>query len=563
MKKLIWFVLPLLCILTWQVEANARPASFGSGIDICTPPIEPVTLIKPTIITNCTRAGIQEALDNSHGEIVFGCGYDPITIPIDQTLVTSRYTVVLDGRGLVTLDGQNSVKILENPYTTEPNLLVIQNLRFINGRAPDSTDLSQNSGAAITSGHPNTRLHIINSTFSNNHTTSIHQADNQGGAIFSSNSYETIIVGSVFEGNSAGNGGAIGGLATGLLIYNSRFSDNHALDDTTGGVVRGYGGAIHLDGVRNSYNPDSNKTVQVCGSTFTGNSSVRGGGAFASVVSDNYGTKATFTRSTFTDNQAFGLDGSYGQGGAIYHIEDDHAGGRDEDNLEISNTTFRNNRAGKQGGAVWLSLLGTGTIVNTTFEGNSTTAPLNTVGQGGAMAITLGRIGILNSTFANNHAAYQAGAIHGGGDGDPDRVLTLTNTIFYNNTLNVQTEPSDTRWQGYHTNRQFADGGQNIQWPRYRPDYDNDANNWITANPIFADPLLLPLTNNGGFNLTMALDTGSPAIDVATGDCPTTDQRLAPRVDGCDIGAYEYGGAPPIAPPVLDKIVYLPLVVRP
>ncbi|MEZ4682188.1 MAG: hypothetical protein R2932_49080 [Caldilineaceae bacterium] len=44
-----------------------------------------------------------------------------------------------------------------------------------------------------------------------------------------------------------------------------------------------------------------------------------------------------------------------------------------EENLLISRSTFHGNRALRQGGAVWLYILGTGQIVNSTFEGNTTT----------------------------------------------------------------------------------------------------------------------------------------------------------------------------------------------
>jgi hypothetical protein len=305
--------------------------------------------------------------------------------------------------------------------------------------------------------------------------------------------------------------------------------------------VRGYGGAVHLDGVTNSYNPDANKRVDICGSTFEGNTAIRGGGATVVTVSDAKGTKVTYERSTFTDNRVAGLGpDSAGQGGAIYHIEDDHAGGIGEDNLEIVGSTFHGNQARRQGGAVWLYLLGRGRVVNSTLEGNGTTAPLNEVGQGGAMVITLGIIDLVNVTFANNHAAYQAGALHGGGSTDARRVITLQNTIFYNTTLNEQDLPSETRWQGYHTNRPMEDGGQNIQYPRYKPTYNNDVNNNITANPIYADPLLEPLADDGGPTDTMALRAGSPAIDAGAAGCLPTDQRGVARQGPCDIGAYEY-----------------------
>jgi predicted outer membrane repeat protein len=149
-------------------------------------------------------------------------------------------------------------------------------------------------------------------------------------------------------------------------------------------------------------------------------------------------------------------------------------------------------------------------------------------------------VDIFNALFANNHASYQGGALFGGSD----TAVTLTNTIFYNNTLNAQTLPSETKWQGYHTNRTLIDGGNNIQYPRYKPDFPgNDVNNLITSAPIFADPLLLGLASNGGPTQTMALQAGSPAINYAVASkCPAFDQRGFVRQDSCDIGPFEYGG---------------------
>ena len=253
--------------------------------------------------------------------------------------------------------------------------ITLQNIGLVNGKAPAGAS-GEHSGGALYAGHPGTRVHIFNSSFLNNSTTEINVTDNQGGALFVHNSYETVIVGSHFEGNFAGNGGAFGGIATGLLVYNSRFSNNHAVDALADGVVRGYGGALHLDGVANSYNPDSNKQVTICGSVFEDNTAIRGGGASVVTVSDNLGTKVAYVQSVFEHNEVFGLQGEFGQGGAIYHIEDDHAGGIGEDNLEISASTFHANRARRQGGAIWLYLLGHGRVVNTTFEANTTTAPL-------------------------------------------------------------------------------------------------------------------------------------------------------------------------------------------
>jgi len=71
---------------------------------------------------------------------------------------------------------------------------------------------------------------------------------------------------------------------------------------------------------------------------------------------------------------------------------------------------------------------------------------------------------------------------------------------------------------------------------------------WTSGTSLSnTNPLLLPLANNGGPTLTMALGVGSPALN--NGDCvlaPPTDQRGYPRPSGpgCDIGAWEGAGGP-------------------
>lgn len=58
------------------------------------------------------------------------------------------------------------------------------------------------------------------------------------------------------------------------------------------------------------------------------------------------------------------------------------------------------------------------------------------------------------------------------------------------------------------------------------------------------DPLLEPLSSNGGSTQTHALNPSSPAVGAISGagaSCPGSDQRSAPRGSACDMGAYEYG----------------------
>lgn len=535
------FIACLFIFSASQTEpTQAGAANFGSGINVCAAPISPVTPVSPKVVTNCTQAGIQAAL-NGGGHITFSCGPNPVTIPISSVLeLEPTEDTMIDGGGLITLNGQNTTRILSKQWHDYnqhgPVNITIQNMRFINGRAPGGSN--DHSGGAIRVGYSATSLHVINSTFEDNNTTSMNTPDNKGGAIFVHNSAETIISGSVFDNNAAGNGGAFGGIATDLIVFNTYFNNNRATDNASGGIVRGYGGALNMDGVDKNFDLGDRDRMHVCGSQFENNLAIRGGGAIDIVFSDNYNTRLLVEKSSFIDNEVTGVNGQYGQGGAIYLVEDDDANGYNEDNIEITDSIFHGNRAGRQGGAVWWRILGRGRVVNSTFEGNRTTAGFNNVGQGGAMAIG-STVEIINSTFANNHADYQGGAIHGGGSSN---AITLKNNIFLNNTLNDgQMQPSDVRWQGFHTNRPMLDGGQNIQEPRYKPNYNNDHDNWVTADPIFQNPLLQALADNGGPTLTMALSAGSPAIDNGAAGCPATDQRGELRNDEqCDIGAFEY-----------------------
>lgn len=503
----------------------AKSMGFGSGLDVCTPPVESVTLSNPTVITEFTQAALQTALD-SGGHITFDTTV-PVTIAIGSELqLSTGADTVLDGKGLVTLDGQSITRILKKEWH-DPSYTVavtFQNIRMVNGMAPSG------HGGAINVGHPGTSLYVINSTFENNATNEIDTEDNQGGAIFVSNSYETVISGCEFTDNQAGNGGAFGGIATGLFVFNSRFTGNGAVDDSAGGIVRGHGGAIHLDGVTNSYNPDSNKRMHVCGSVFENNTSVRGGGAFKVTVSDNKGTLATYEKSSFVNNSSSGASGVEGQGGAIYHIEDDHAGGSGELNVEILECTFSQNSGWKSGGGAWLSALGRINVINSTFSENRTTD--TSLGMGGGLTLSLGEVAVTNCTFARNFAWFHGGGIQAGSS----PAVTLKNNLFYLNE-------SEREWACYQMNREAnTDGGGNLQYPRERFNQSGTPDDcMVTPAAVIEDPLLQNLTDNGGPAMTMALAEGSPAIDTGSNTgAPATDQRGETRGSLCDIGAYEY-----------------------
>src|SRR5262249_7202074 len=73
-----------------------------------------------------------------------------------------------------------------------------------------------------------------------------------------------------------------------------------------------------------------------------------------------------------------------------------------------------------------------------------------------------------------------------------------------------------------------------------------------------ANPLLGPLQYNGGPTQTLALSTGSPAINAgAAAGAPGLDQRGYSRSGTVDIGAFEFGGVATIQ---AQTITFGPLV---
>ena len=151
------------------------------------------------------------------------------------------------------------------------------------------------------------------------------------------------------------------------------------------------------------------------------------------------------------------------------------------------------------------------TLTNTTFVSNYTTLGGGAINNGGELTVT-------NCSFSYN-TSKMGGAILNTSD------LTLRNSIIANSMWSESC-------QGWGT---IYDGGGNLRWPTT----DN------TCVGDFGDPQLEPLADNGGATMTMALPIGSAAIQLATTNCPATDQRGMPRSlwsNRCDAGAYEFQG---------------------
>jgi Right handed beta helix region len=452
--------------------------------------IAPVDVSSPTATVgtgtaaSCTAAALQTAA-TAGGTIVFSCGSAPVTIAVAQTITIPNETVI-DGGGLVTLDGGGSARILylDSSYNATTPRLTVQNLAFTNGMGPGSGDDTARGGGAIYRNGGS--LTVIDSQFDDNHAGATGQ-DLAGGAIYGFGGGETVISGSTFTNNSASDGGAVGSLNGNLTIVNSTFSGNSATGSGGNPGDGGCGGGLYMDG--------THEATSLCGVTIANNRAGAIGGGFFRVSNDNTGTFAMDRSSVLTNSTTGNAGGLYLEGLAI----------------AMTASTIANNVGGYCGG-VWLDG-GSASLTNLTIAENTAN-----VSNGGGVWLANSPTGTMtNCTIANNQATGSGvvgGAIFSTG-------LTVTNTIIANNT--AQYDPSCEA-------PPLAGSAGNLQWPSGSP---------CTMSPTVGDPMLGMLGSNGGPTATMLPAASSPAAGLDTTSCPATDQRGNPRAMPCTAGAVE------------------------
>ncbi|MBN8868901.1 MAG: hypothetical protein J0H66_03360 [Solirubrobacterales bacterium] len=324
---------------------------------------------------------------------------------------------------------------------------------------------------------------------------------------------------------------------------------------TTNGVdgLDGYGGGLVINGA----------DVTVSGSSFVGNSTTYGfnsgysGGAIFAFEGDDRGASLDVSDSSFTDNES-------GWGGAIDVQASDY-----EVNATVSDSTFTDNEAENYGGAidVYISSYWGGSglvsVTGSTFTGNH--AGLD----GGALDVTEGDLKVVNSTVQGNSSG-QGGAALRVNSGDDDSAATVINSTLLgnrtggNNFYGVSGGSHVTLKNSILAGAAYTPGGTSR-----RSCPNSNSGMHVTASlsddsrcaltPGFtvpgslADLHLGGLADNGGRTRTVALLSGSPAIDA--GDQSVCDAEL-PQEGGslidqrgwhrgqnppnpCDIGAYE------------------------
>jgi hypothetical protein len=247
-------------------------------------------------------------------------------------------------------------------------------------------------------------------------------------------------------------------------------------------------------------------TIREC--TIARNSASSGGG-----VNSNVGTVNLFD-TTVTQNTVAQ------SGGGIFSVFGV---------VSATRCTVSDNDAQRHGGGIF-NRRGPATFTNCTLTGNFAED------TGGAVHLTSEGAGNPLPTIVSltNCTVHSNAADHGGGG-----ILAIDHAeIVLNNTIVSSSTGGDCM---VGLNGHVNDAGFNII---------EDGSCVSAPTSITGDPLLGPLSDNGGPTLTHALLRGSIAINA--GDCAggtvTTDQRGVTRPQGgaCDIGAFEFVPTPPI-----------------
>src|SRR5580704_340832 len=130
-------------------EASAPPPDVDGGAitppaAVCTAPIQaadvsqPATVVGTGTAASCTEALLSAALTKG-GVVTFDCGAAAATITVTKTIeLPTGVDTVIDGGGLVTIDGGGTVRILDwnsQNYRANMHKLTLQNITFAHGHA--------------------------------------------------------------------------------------------------------------------------------------------------------------------------------------------------------------------------------------------------------------------------------------------------------------------------------------------------------------------------------------------------------------------------------------------
>ena len=311
----------------------------------------------------------------------------------------------------------------------------------------------------------------------------------RGGAVY--NLGNLTLVNCTFSANIAtgGNGGAGGAAGSGTTS---------GMPGTGGPGSSGSGGAVfnarNLSVVASTFSANSsrggNSATAGQNGNGTGSTGIQGGAATGGAVHNDWWAAAT--NCTFYSNTVLGgTGGNGGDGGGLFAVPGDGGTG----GTGIGGALDNANKI---------------TLVNCTFSSN------------GAFGGTNGLPGSGNSTAENG----RTGEAQGGNIANTGRDLTLMTSIL------------TASQSGGNSFGPLTDAGYNLS--------SDSVSSFGSSSFQNTNPKLSLPAANGGPTLTMALRTGSLAIDYIPADAtPPTDQRgfSRPVNERGDIGAFELGAA--------------------
>jgi hypothetical protein len=222
-----------------------------------------------------------------------------ITTTATAKVRNTSHRVVLDGGGLVTLNGGSKRQILymntcdpkqiittDDCFDQQWPQLIVQNMTFENGysavRQTPNTNFGGGGGGAIYS--EGGRLKVVNSRFIDNRCYRF--GPDLGGApiraLAQFRNLPVYITRATFQGGRCSNGGALSSIDVNWEVLNSLMTGNRAIGWGANPAASGTpGGAIYTDG--------DNYNVVIAGTIIRNDNAREGGGVFF-VVDNNHGT---------------------------------------------------------------------------------------------------------------------------------------------------------------------------------------------------------------------------------------------------------------------------------
>lgn len=315
------------------------------------------------LLTIKSFTDLQTEINNTaNGGILILEGYYKYNSNLDSNFlqkgVLVNKNITIFGNGCV-IDGNNTSSLME--INANNNTVKIYDLNFING-------------------HQNTwnygRVSITNSIAYFNNCSFLNSTNGYYGSVYIAKTSQAHFNNCIFNNNYAKFGGAI---FNNNIMYckNCSFENNSAQS----------GGSLCINGENNGVENTNNYTyLENC--SFSDNSST----AHGAVIYCDEWSKGCFNNCSFEKNSATTSGGAITIDGA---------------NIDINNCSFNKNKTGTSstynGGAIW--------IIKNDISGAS-------------------NVNILNTSFSNNSASQDGGAIYLNGT----CVLKISNSSFNNNT---------------------------------------------------------------------------------------------------------------------------------